>query len=225
MVAKREKLMGVKGMTPFGEIVYPEVFEPKVNPFSGKAEFTANLLFDSDTDLSAMEDAVNAAFKEGVEKWFGGDTKKLPKGKKTNPITRARDWITKRREREENDPDLKPKPDFWDGKVYFELTTGADFPPSVRDRFNQDITDETELSNGDVCRVAFIARFWNVNAEYGVKLYLQGVQKKKDGEYEYRKADFDEIDDDDLLEEAMDAGAEVAEDDIPFEDDLAEALG
>ena len=53
--------MTTQVVTPKGQVSYPNVFTPKLNPNNGLVEYSIDILFPKNMDLTVIKDAVEAA--------------------------------------------------------------------------------------------------------------------------------------------------------------------
>lgn len=153
-----------KAMTPKFRVSFPQLFEPSAMDETSKKKYAVTMLFPKDTDLSALEDAYEAALEDGVERLWKG---KKPKNLRS-PF----------RDADEED-------DYMDKEGYkghiFIRASSLD-KPGVVDRDKVKITDPMEIYAGCYARATVVAYAYDVAGNRGVAFGLQNIQKLKDGE-------------------------------------------
>lgn len=157
-------------ITPEFRVSYPKVFRPERNELNGKDEYSLVALFKKGEDLSRLK----AACKAACEKKWGKDPKKWPKN--------LRDPFRDQGEREKEDEDGNTfMPDgYIKGAVFLNLKSGK--RPGLVGPDNQDIIDEAEFYGGCYARAQVNAAAYDMKGNQGVSIYLNHVQKLRDGE-------------------------------------------
>lgn len=151
-------------MTPRGLINYPVLFEDgKLNALSGKKEYSVDILFPKNTDLSVIKEEINKAIEA---KWGS----KPPKGLR-NPI----------KDGDGTKQNGEPYKSEYKGHYFITLKNtrrpGVMAPDAVTP-----ITDPSEVYSGCEGRAIFRAFAYDQPANKGVSLSLIHFQKTKDGE-------------------------------------------
>lgn len=157
-------------ITPEFRVSYPKVFRPERNDLNGKDEYSLVALFPKGADLSKLK----AACKAACEKKFGTDPKKWPKN--------LRDPFRDQGEREKEDDDGNTyMPDgYVKGAVMLNLKTQK--KPGLVNARNEDILDDADFYGGCYARAQVNAAAYNEKGNAGVSLYLNHIQKLRDGE-------------------------------------------
>jgi hypothetical protein len=152
--------------TPVGRISFPNLLKPKLNdmnPAAPKMEYSVDLLFDKNTDISAIQEVINQAIGN---KWGA----KPPKGLRS-PI--------------KDGDGVKPMTGEPYGPEYhghYFITLKNTRKPGVVDASNQPIIGEEEIYGGCFGRASFNAFAYEKGGNKGVSLSLINFQKVKDGE-------------------------------------------
>jgi hypothetical protein len=161
--------------SPVGIARYCNVFTPRARKGKdgkpdGEPKYSILLVFDKRTDMSDMEEIVEAA---AVEK-FGSKAKAdLAKGKLKSPIRDAEDYVDEEASDEENYPFNLP------GATMIRFSTKD--KPGVVDADADPIMEKSDLYDGCKVRVSFNARGYENSGNKGVTFYLNNVQKVSDG--------------------------------------------
>jgi len=175
-----------KLVLPNVRISFANIWSPKsIN--GGEEKYSVSCLIrktDKKT-IALVQKAIEAAKAEGKEKKWGG---KIPPNLKL-PL---------------RDGDIdRPDDENYEG-CYFLNATSKDAPQIV-DRKVQPILDPMECGSGDYCNVSVNFYPFNANGNRGVAVGLGNVQFVRSGEKLSGRAnaaaDFDEIDDEELLGE------------------------
>lgn len=157
-------------ITPEFRVSYPKVFRPEHNELNGKDEYSLVALFAPGADVSELKAAVKAA----AEKKWGTDQKKWPKN--------MRSPFRDQGEREKEDDDgNKFMPDgYTKGAVMLNLKSLK--KPGLVNARNEDILDDADFYGGCYARAQVNAAAYDTKGNAGVSLYLNHVQKLRDGE-------------------------------------------
>ncbi len=155
-------------------IGYSDLFTPRENKASGKLQYSAMLIFNSMADIKNLVDAAN----EAIGKKYGVNANGSPKV----PFKFAFPWKT--------DADFNPEKDYFQfvkGKIV--VNTNTNHPIAVKD--NGQATGQVEVLRNPleiypgVHGIVAISPFVYESPDgtnKGVKFYLNGVQKTRDGE-------------------------------------------
>lgn len=150
--------------TPVGLISYPVLFgNGKLNSLNGKNEYSVDILFPKNTDLSVIKAEIDRAIEA---KWGS----KAPKGLR-NPI---KDGDGTKQNGEPFAPEYKGH--------YFVTLKNTRRPGVMSADGVTPITDEGEIYGGCYGRAIFNAFAYDQPANKGVSLSLIHFQKAKDGE-------------------------------------------
>lgn len=155
--------------TPEGTACFANVFEARArkdakgNP-KGDPKFSILLVFDRGTDLTEMEEAIEAA---AVEKFGSKAPAMLANGKLHNPLREASDY----------DEHGKPFTNKGAMMAAFKSTD----QPGVVDEDAEPLMSKTEFYSGCLARVSYRVYAYD-NESKGVGLALINVQKLGDGE-------------------------------------------
>jgi len=192
MAKQAQKLEGVKFTTPVFRLSFPKLFKPEQYQGKGEAYFSLTMLFPKDQDLGEMKKAI---IKAACEK-HGADPKKWKKKVKLP-------W--------RNGDD---KADFGGYEGNFYCSAKSKNKPVVINRAKERLgpEDEAEIYAGCYCRAVIVAKATETGGNEFVSLYLQGVQKVKDGDPFGGGVNVDE-DFDDLPEDEDDADNYESDDD------------
>jgi len=155
--------------TPVGRVCYPTLLKPKLNdmnPATPKMEYSVDLLFKKDSDISVIKNAVDKAVSE---KWGAK--------KPVDLNTPIKDGDAKRDKN--GDPVAA-----YAGCFYITLKNTR--KPNVVDANVQPILSEDEIYGGCYGRASFTAYAYpklpDPRKKRGVSLSLVNFQKVKDGE-------------------------------------------
>jgi hypothetical protein len=182
-VKLKTDLKGVKFTTPIFRMSFPQLIKPKAFQEGAKPAYSVVMLFDKDQDLSEMKKAILKAGQEG----FGPDRKSWPEV--------SLPW---------RDGDSQEYEGYAD-KIY--ATAKSYNRILLVDRDKQKILDESEIYGGCYGRAVCVAKATESGGKFFITLYLQGVQKIKDGEAFGAGAsvhDFEDLEDDNTLEDDVD---------------------
>lgn len=156
-MAKKE-FTGVNLTLPECRLAFPVVFQKKLNDLKGKEEWAVTMLFDKKTDMTPLKQAMVKAAKQE----FGPDV-----DLKTLDLKRIQDGDTK---------DRAEYKGMWVVKAATRLKAPGVVGPDV-----QPILDPNEIYSGVYARVNVTVKAYTL-PQKGVTLYLNHVQKTKDGE-------------------------------------------
>jgi hypothetical protein len=157
-------------ITPEFRVSYPKVFKPERNDLNGKDEYSVVALFAPGADLAKLKAAVKAA----AEKKWGTDQKKWPKN--------MRSPFRDQGEREKEDDDgNKYMPDGY-VKGATMVTFKSTKKPGLVNARNEDIIDDSDFYGGCYARAQVNAAAYDQKGNAGVSLYLNHLQKLRDGE-------------------------------------------
>lgn len=165
------KVKGVKVVTPVFRANWINVFKPRESMEAGKKpQYSVTCLFKKGENLDVLKEAANKAI---IEAW-GADKTKWPKEMKL-PFKDQGVALKTRDDGTEYLPNGYEK-----GAVYFEAKTVN--KPGVVDANAQPILDETELYSGCYMRASVVFKAYDYLGKKGITVYLQNLQKVKDGE-------------------------------------------
>ncbi len=183
-------------ITPLARVSYASLYKAKAYE-DQDAKFSCDLIFKAGEDLSGLEKAIHAA---KVLQW-GKDKSTWPK-KLRSPI---------------KDGDEKEGQPEYAGRMY--ITPANKHKPYVVDRKREHISEESDdFYSGCFVYGVLTVKAYDTKANKGVSLYLEGVQKVKDGE-RFGGSSKPE----DALEDLGDD--EDNQDDMGADDDLDEDIG
>lgn len=153
-----------KILTPKGRVMFPNLFSKYVSEGDEEEDgkYMVTLMFDENTDLSVLEEAVEEA--------LDGMFKKRPKGWK-NPIRDA--------ENEEEEEKVAKYPCF-EGMRFISASTM--FKPGVIDLQKNELFDEDDVYQGCYGRMSVVPYAWSFKGKSGVSFGLRNFQKLDDGE-------------------------------------------
>jgi hypothetical protein len=157
-------------ITPEFRVSYPKVFRPERNDLNGKDEYSLTALFAKGADLAKLKAAVKAA----AEKKWGTDQKKWPK----NMRSPFRDQAERAKT---DDDDNEYLPDGYEAGAIF-INMKSTKKPGLVDARNEDIIDDADFYGGCYARAQVNAAAYDHKGNAGVSLYLNHVQKLRDGE-------------------------------------------
>jgi hypothetical protein len=178
--------------TPIGRVSYPNLLKPKLNdmnPAAPKMEYSVDLLFDKNIDMSVFKNAASAAAKA---KWGA------------NPPKTARSPIKDGDEK--LDKKGNPAPGY--GGCYY-VTLKTTRKPGVVDATTQPIFEESEIYGGCYGRASFSTYAYDKGGNKGVSFSLVNFQKVKEGE-SFGAAQVDAESDFDVIDGEMDNEANYA---------------
>lgn len=160
MAAKKQKNQGIKITTPVFMVSYPQVFEPKA--FNDqKPKYSITMLFDKKkTNLTELQ---KAAMKQAVEEF--GPKEEWPDSFK---------WPFR-------DGDKKKDQDGYAGCTYVRAST-LNKPGVVDKDVIQIDPDSGDFYAGCYAIATIVVKSYNKNGGTGVAMYLQNIQKVRDGE-------------------------------------------
>ncbi len=178
-MAKQAAKLNVKGFKihiPLARVSFPNVFTPRAFE-DGPEKYECQFLWPKDTDLSVLKKAIHSAI---VEAW-GKDKAKWPEGLKS-PI---------------KDGDKMEDLEGYEGQYY--IKTSSHRKPGVINRKKEVITNEDDFYGGCYAIATVLVKAYATKGNKGVTIYLNNIQKVKDGEpfggRSNPEADFDEIED------------------------------
>jgi len=157
-------------ITPEFRVSYPKVFKPERNDLNGSDEYSVVALFKKGEDLSKLK----AIAKAAVEDKWGTDEKKWPK----NLRMPFRDQAERTKTDEDGNEYL---PDGYEAGAIFLNLKSQKRPGLVNGR-NEDIIDESDFYGGCFARAQVNAKAYDKNGNKGVSIYLNHVQKTRDGD-------------------------------------------
>ena len=152
-------------MLPEFRVSYPNVFKPVNTATEGeppKMEYTMEVLFAKDTDLSGLKKAID----EAIVKTWGPDKTKWP----ANLRKPLKDQGTK----------AKQSPHLVSGAAYFQMKSRQ--KPGLVDQKLNDIIDPSEFYGGCYARATVQVAAYNKPMSKGVSIWMQNIQKIRDGE-------------------------------------------
>jgi hypothetical protein len=152
-------------LTPEFRASYPKLLKPELNKLNGKQEYSVVALFKKGEDLSTLKKAVEEVLVEE----FGTDKAKWPKNLKS-PFRDQGD-----KEKEGVMPNGYVK-----GAIF--LTLKSSQKPGVVDANVQPIISDSDFYAGCFARASVRAAYYDQAGNRGVNLYLQNVQKTRDGD-------------------------------------------
>ena len=151
--------------TPIGRISFPNLLKPKLNdmnPAAPKMEYSVDILFTKDTDISVLKNAVDKAIGE---KWGA----KPPKGLRS-PI----------KDGDGHKNNGEPyAPEYHD---HYFVTLKTTRKPGVVDAATQPIIAEEDIYGGCYGRASFNSFAYEKGGNKGVSLSLINFQNVKEGE-------------------------------------------
>jgi len=142
-------------ITPQATLSYPNLFVARENQ-QGKLIFSAELIFNEDTDLSPLRDAATAASKE---QWGSN----VPKGIRTPFDERWEQF------------------GYPEGST-FVRTNSQSAPGIIVGPKRSICTDPNEFYPGAVVIAELTARAYDISGSRGVKFFLNNIWKIRDGE-------------------------------------------
>lgn len=177
-------------ITPQFRVSYPSVFKPRLNDLNGKMEYSVEALFAKGEKLDALQKAVEEAI---VEKW--GQTAKAEKDTQGNwglsisgkLVTVVKDGKTltapfripfKNQGDKEKDGVLPPA--YEKNAVFISLKSQQ--KPGVVDQNVQPIIDGSDFYAGCYAQASVNASAYEQKGNRGVSIYLNNIQKVKDGD-------------------------------------------
>lgn len=163
-MAKKE-FTGITITLPTCRLAYPVLFEQKYNELKKKEEWAVTMLFDKKTaDLSKLKQAMVQAAKNE----FGADV-----DLKTLDLKRIIDGDSLNAKGE-------PRPEYYKGQWVVKAATRLKAPGVVDSKLNK-ILDPSEIYSGVYANVNVTVKAY-AQPNKGVTIYLNHVQKVKDGE-------------------------------------------
>lgn len=187
------KAEGVKITTPLARFSYPHLLEPFQYQGKGEAYYSCVLLFPKSTDLSDMKRKIFQAAQSAF-----GPKSNWPKNLKLP-------W----RDGNEKSDSIGYE------DTYFVYTKNK-HKPVVIDNNKKPIDDESKVYGGMYGRAVLIAKATESGGNYFISLYLQGVQKWKDGERFGGGIDIEKDFDDSLMEDGFEEESEEDFSDMGF---------
>lgn len=178
------KVQGTKVITNEVRFSYAHVFEPKAFDNQPEPKYQVCILIDkSDKEtLKAIKAAIEEAKQEGIKSKWGG---KLP----------AKKFFIALRDGDEEHPE---DPAF-EGKYY--LNAKSNSKPGIIDRYKQKIEDPEEFYSGCFGRASVTFFPFASAGNNGVGVFLNNLQKLKDGERLSGRADATVDFDDDIMDD------------------------
>lgn len=149
--------------TPKFRVSFPFVFKPSKYDENSPEVFSVVALFPKGTDLSVMEKAA----KEAMEKKWGTDQSKWPKGRRS-PFRKVEEL------------EEQYRAGFPPDAVWIRLSSKE--RPGIVDTQNNPITDPVEFYAGCFARASFAAYAYDTKGNKGVAFGLRNLQKLADGE-------------------------------------------
>ncbi len=179
-----------KLITPEFRVSYPNVFKPRYNDLAKKEQYSVEALFSKDTDLTQLKKAVQDAI---IEKW--GETAKIAKSpdgmyslsvdgkvltKKVNGKDVPAEFRIPFKDQGDKEKDgILPEP-LVKGALFISLK--SDQKPGVVDQNVQAIINESEFYAGCFAKASVNAKAYDNAGNRGVAIYLNNIQKTKEGE-------------------------------------------
>lgn len=163
-------MTNTKALTPEFRVSWPHVFKAKKNDLNGKDEFDVTAIFPLNADLSKLK----AIALEAMKDKFGVDQTKWPKNPRS-PFRKCKEkW------KEEDGKTIIP-PGYEEGEatwINFKSTSR----PGVVDENVQDIIEERNFYSGCYAIADVNAAAYDQKGNRGVSIYLNNVQKRRDGD-------------------------------------------
>lgn len=156
--------------TPEFRVSYPKVFKAELNKLAKREEFSLQALFSPKADMTKLKKACQEAV---IEKW-GPDPKKWPKNLRL-PFRDQAD-----REKERDDGSKFMPEGYVKGATYLNLRSTK--RPGVVDKDVQPIIAEEDFYAGCFAIATVNAAAYEQGANCGVSLWLNNLQKTRDGE-------------------------------------------
>ncbi len=158
-----------KVVTPKFRVSYPQIFQPKRNTLNNKDEYALVALFPKGEDLTALEEAVEAA----KEKKWGENRDKWPK--------QLRSPFRDQADRAKEVGDKKVMPDgYAEGAIYLNLKSKDQ--PGLVDASLSPIIEPKDFYAGCFARATISAYAYDQAGNKGVNFGLNNVQKLADGD-------------------------------------------
>lgn len=157
MTANQNPLQVVTGV---GRGSYVTVFEPKINPLSGKTEHSMSFLIPKD-DTDTINKLKRAAAAAAETKWASRRPANL-----RNPL----------RDGDEE----KPDDEAYAGHYWINLKSKT--RPGIVDKRMDPVTDPRDFVSGDYCRVSVSAYAYDQAGNRGVAFGLNNIQVIRKGE-------------------------------------------
>lgn len=152
------------GVTPEGRLSYPALMKPKANNLKqGKMEYSTDILFPKNADLSKLVAMLTAA----LAKTFGPDKTKWPKNLRT-PIKDQAEIIERLA--------LKGKPTdhLQAGAKYIRVASES--KPEIVDAQMNEVIESREVYGGRWARASVAAWGYSKGSAQGVTLFLNNIQ-------------------------------------------------
>lgn len=168
--------MTTKAITSEFRVSWPHVFKAQKNDLNGKDEFSVIAIFPLNADLSGLKAIALEALKEK----FGADQTKWSKTLRS-PFRKCKEkWKEVTDEKTGKTTTVIPA-GFEDGEatwINFKSTSR----PGVVDEDVQDILEERNFYSGCYAIADVNANAYDQKGNKGVSIYLNNVQKRRDGE-------------------------------------------
>lgn len=168
-------------LTPTFRVSYPSVFRPKMNALSKKEEYSLVALFDKGANLQELEKMCLAALQE---KWGDGTViKGAPHKSGEFYFKTSKSAIPVRlpfRDQGERDGEKGMPAGYIKGAKFITLKSKQ--KPGLVDQKNQDIIEESMFYAGCYAKAAVTAAAYDQAGNKGVSIWLQALQKVRDGE-------------------------------------------
>ena len=154
-------------LTPTGRLSYPHLFKPRSAAPGAEPKYSCTLIFDKIAQDTPQFKAILAAVEyEAKQTWPKGRPPKF-----RSPIKDATEAV-------DNDGNRKPAYD--DGCKYISIST-KDAPGVVDQKLNL-IIDPNDIYAGCFARAKINVKAYDQTTNKGVAIYLQHIQKVKDGD-------------------------------------------
>jgi hypothetical protein len=148
--------------TPTGKASYLYVLNPIQNQ-KGQLKYSTDILWPKNTDLSSFKKSL----EEVAKNYWGA---KIPKT--IFDCIKDGDGV-RPKSKEPYSPEYKG---------HYFVTLRNSLKPGVVDQLMQPITSETEIYSGCYIRASVFLKPYDFDGNRGIALYLQNVQKVKDGD-------------------------------------------
>jgi hypothetical protein len=162
-----KNIYGAAFVTPHGRISFPHLFEKGTKPDGTVGNYSCGLLIPKTVDISAMLKSLENVAIEA----FGKQFKTLDALK--HPPVRDGDKMAAEKAAQDKDGALY--------KGHWYISPTSDRMPGVVDRDGKTgLSDKDDVYGGCWARFFVQPASYNFAGNWGVKFYLQGVQKVKD---------------------------------------------
>lgn len=149
-------------ITPRGRVSFANVFKPKLNKLNNKLEYSLDLLFPKNQDISSIKNEIRRVISE---KWPGKEMRGL-----RLPIKDG-DGL------KQNGTPYAPE---YHGHVF--ITFKSEIAPGLVDASRQPILSAEDFYSGCYAIVHYKASAYDHSANKGVSLWLNNVQKVAEGD-------------------------------------------